>query len=778
MGDFNFRDINWTHNNAPSALSKKFLSCLEDNLLFQLVKKPTRGSNILDLVLSGNPDLVHSVDVGDKLGASDHRSVLVQLRIPVPRIALSNRKIYLYSKGDYDAYSEEVKSTNWDKVFANKKFEDKWSLLQTKYDEWRDKFIPCKLVKTGQRHKPPWTNFKSVRTAKRKKRVAAVKAKKSGLNVHQELFDKAKANVDSSIYKAKMDYEDMLVNQIKTEPKKFYNYARHFCRSSATVEVLEHEGQKLTDDTDKAEILNDFFASVLKIEPEREHINTPLPARLHIQNIYDVLITPAIVREKLCKLHLNKACGTDGFHVNILRNVPDYDVPLSMLFNSSLHEGLIPQDWKDANITPLFKKGSRLSPNNYRPVSLTSQVVKILERVIYDQLMEYIQDNNIISCHQHGFQKKCSCVTQLLECLFDWTNSYDDDKGVDAIYLDFRKAFDTVPHKRLLYKLNHLGVRGHLLAWIGGFLTGRRQRVILRNGASSWKKVTSGVPQGSILGPLLFLLYVNDIPDAISSSIAKMFADDTKVYNSIVTSADCDALQADLNALAAWSHLWLLEFNADKCVVLRIKAAVSYLYSLNGVYLQEVVDQKDLGITVSNNLTPTRHVQDIVKKAHRKIAMFRRCFSGFDATKVKILYQSLIRPALEYASTAWSPNLKKDIDALEKVQAKCLRLCWSDKVEMESLETRRMKTDLVDTYKFLHGHYKTDPDKFFSLPHKDLRGHSMKLFQRRSKTSLANHFYSNRVVKSWNNLPKQVVAAPTIAAFKQNLRALPLGPEG
>ena len=131
-----------------------------------------------------------------------------------------------------------------------------------------------------------------------------------------------------------------------------------------------------------------------------------------------------------------------------------------------------------------------------------------------------------------------------------------------------------------------------------------------------------------------------------------------------------------------------------------------------------------------------------------------------------------------FISTAWSPNLKKDIDALEKVQAKCLRLCWSDKVEMESLETRRMKTDLVDTYKFLHGHYKTDPDKFFSLPHKDLRGHSMKLFQRRSKTSLANHFYSNRVVKSWNNLPKQVVAAPTIAGFKQNLRALPLGPEG
>ena len=299
-----------------------------------------------------------------------------------------------------------------------------------------------------------------------------------------------------------------------------------------------------------------------------------------------------------------------------------------MLFNSSLREGIIPQDWKDANIIPLFKKGSRLSPNSYRPVSLTSQVVKIIERIIYDQLMEFIEVNNIISCHQHGFRKKYSCVTQLLECLFDWTKYYDEDKGVDAIYLVFRKAFDTVPHARLIYKLQHLGVRGHLLAWIRGFLSGRRQRVILRNGSSSWNKVTSGVPQGSILGPLLFLLYVNDIPDAISSSIAKMFADDTKMYKSIMTTADYDALQSDLDALAAWSKLWLLEFNAEKCVVLRIKAALKYHYTLNGVYLQEVDHQKDLGITVSNNLTPTRHVQDIVKKAHLKIVMFFRIRRG------------------------------------------------------------------------------------------------------------------------------------------------------
>ena len=492
--------------------------------------------------------------------------------------------------------------------------------------------------------------------------------------------------------------------------------------------------------------------------------------------IFEIRIDAALVREKLSKLHLNKACGPDAIHVNVLRNVPDFDVPLAMIFNQSLQSGHIPQDWKDANITPLFKKGSRVCSNNYRPVSLTSQVIKILERIIFDCLMEHALANNLISCHQHGFQKKCSCVTQLLECLVDWTKAYDESQGVDVIYLDFRKAFDTVPHRLLVHKLKQIGIQGSVLAWINAFLNGRRQRVILRNGVSGWQKVTSGVPQGSILGPLLFLFYVNDLPDSVCST-AKMFADDTKVYRRAETKEDCELLQRDLNALAAWSKRWLLEFNAEKCVVLRIRAALEYQYSLNGIYLQEVTEQRDLGIVISNTLTPTRHVQDLVKKAHRKIAMFRRCFSGLDEVKTTVLYQSLVRPALEFASTAWSPITKKDIEALEKVQTRCLRLCKKE-INIESLEVRRQRTDLIDTYKFLNGHYKSQPEKFFSKPLKNLRGHSNKLFLSRTRTKLAGHFYSNRVVKPWNLLPEKTVSAPTVESFKRSLRALPIGKEG
>ena len=668
---------------------------------------------------------------------------LIELRIPTPRIALSERKIYLYSKGDYEAFSAEVKATDWNKILSTKNISEQWSIFKEKYDIWIDRFIPTKTVKTGKRHKPPWSRFKSVRKAKQMKRKAAVKARKSGLHAHHEQYHQMKTHTDNVVKKAKVDYEANLIDQIKTEPKKFYNYARHFSRSSSTIEVLEHEGKKITDDQEKAEILNDFFISVLTTDSE-QHLNTPLPEVTEDKLFFDVTITPDTIREKLSKLHCNKACGPDGIHVNVLRNVLDFDKPLCILYKKSLLTSEIPQDWKDANITPLFKKGSRLSSNNYRPISLTSQIVKILERIIYDQLMEHAVTNNLISCHQHGFQKKCSCVTQLLECLFDWTQAFDDREGVDVVYLDFRKAFDTVPHRSLVYKLKHLGVRGHVLAWIESFLRGRRQRVVLRNGFSTWKEVTSGVPQGSILGPLLFLFYVNDIPDIVSST-AKMFADDTKVYRKISSKADCDSLQSDLNELAAWSKRWLLEFNAEKCVVLRIRAALNYQYSLNGVYLKEVTSQKDLGITISNSLNQTKHVQELVKKARQKIAMFRRCFTGLDEAKVTTLYQSIVRPALEFASTAWSPYTKKDIEALEKVQTRCLRLC-NDKIQIETLQERRMATDLVDTYKFLNGHYKTKPDTFFSTPSKDLRGHSHKLFRRRYRTQLAGQFYSNRVV--------------------------------
>ena len=273
----------------------------------------------------------------------------------------------------------------------------------------------------------------------------------------------------------------------------------------------------------------------------------------------------------------------------------------------------VPQEWRDGNITPLHKKGFRQPCSNYRPVTLTYQIGKLLERLVQNQLLTHEQDNKIILCDHHGFQQKCSCVSQLLECMNDWTQTYDLSESTDVIYLDFAKAFDTVAHMRLLAKLDHCGIRGHLLTWISSFLTNKRQWVVLRNGISDWMPVTSGVPQGSILGPLLFLVFVNDLP-RIAVSTAKLFADDTKLYRQIMNIRDCDVLQDDLNGFSAWSKIWLINFNAVKCVVLRIREAIRYIYTLDGINLESVDSQKDLGVTISKTLKPATHIDIITKK--------------------------------------------------------------------------------------------------------------------------------------------------------------------
>ncbi len=768
MGDFNLRDIDWRSMEATANTSKLFLQTLEDNCLYQLVNEPTRGSNLIDLVITGNPDMIDNVSVEQPFSTSDHRRTDVTLKVQVPRIEAAPRKIYLYSKGDYTSFNKEVRDSKWETVLGKKTVNHQWDIFKTEYHRLREKYIPHKLIKANRRLKPPWTRYKSVKKAQEAKRKAYVKSKISGLNADSELYKQESRRCTQKINEAKAHYENTLVEDIPNNPKRFYNYARSFTRTSSTIDCLETDGRRVTDDVEKANILNDYFASVMT-EENFNSFQPPLPEP--IQNgIHNITFTPNEVREKLKHLKKHKASGMDEVHVNVLMQVLDFDVPLSIIFNTSLRTGTIPQDWRDANITPLYKKGSRMNPNNYRPVSLTSQVCKVMERLILDILWKHINKEKLISCQQHGFQKNCSCVTQLLECMHDWLECIDEGGGVDAVYLDFAKAFDTVPHTRLLRKLHNMGIRGAIHSWIASFLSHRRQRVILRNGTSRWSQVTSGVPQGSILGPVLFLLYVNDLPDTVMAT-AKMFADDTKVYKHVKNRDDCQELQEDLNRLSAWSKQWLLKFNASKCVALRIKNSIQYVYTLNGTYLRDVDSQNDLGVTITNDLMPSRHILNIAKKANTRIYMIKRCFTGLTKKKLLILYKSIVRPIMEYASPVWSPWQVKDKEILQKTQDRCLRLC-SENIELESLEERRKKTDLVETYKFKRGFYKTPSKTFFKDSETThLRGHSQKIFKTRSRLEVARNFFSQRVVDPWNSLDEATVSAENPKSFKTRMKS-------
>ena len=251
----------------------------------------------------------------------------------------------------------------------------------------------------------------------------------------------------------------------------------------------------------------------------------------------------------------------------------------------------------------------------------------------------------------------------------------------------------------------------------------------------------------------------------------QLFADDTKLYREIHDLNDCKLLQDDLNSLSVWSDTWLLRFNAGKCVILKIRQKFNYRYSLNGTYLSEVNTQRDLGVLVSNDLSPRTHIVDIVKKANQRIGMVRRCFTNLTGKKIKTLYTTMIRPVLEYGASVWSPYYKKDIDCLEQVQKRCC-LLTTDEIKLPSLEERRLVFDLCEVYKYLNRYNKIGGDELFTLAERQLGGHSMKLIRPYAKTITRYSFFSVRVVNKWNELPEDVVSAPTLAKFKEKLSVL------
>ncbi len=296
--------------------------------------------------------------------------------------------------------------------------------------------------------------------------------------------------------------------------------------------------------------------------------------------------------------------------------------------------------------------------------------MKLLERLFLENILGLLRKNGTISCDQHGFQSECSFISQMLLCLNDWIMSFDNYIQTDVIFMGLAKAFDSVPHKRLLLKLKQVDICAKTRNWIQSFLSNCRQRVTLQHGCSQWT-VISGVPQGSMLGPILFLIYINDLPKVVLSKL-KLFADDSKINREIHSIDDCNELKNDLNSL--WNDTWRLKFNAGKCVVLSLRNKFCYKYTLNGVYLEEVNDQKNLGFLISNDLSPRSHIIEIVKKANQRIGMIRHCFTNLTAKKVKTLYTTMIRSVLEYGAATWSPYYSKDIELLEKAQNQCLRL--------------------------------------------------------------------------------------------------------
>ena len=550
---------------------------------------------------------------------------------------------------------------------------------------------------------------------------------------------------------------------------------------------------------ENADSLNSYFASVFTQEDDAKELIFNASSELlweeqpeepfdfkgkdiGKENTLEVLtIDEQTVEDYLKLVDPNKSSTPDCIHPRIVKECASgLAAPLTCIYQMSINTGTVPDQWKYGSVTLLHKGESRHEAKNYRPITITSLLCRTLEKIIKDGFIKHLDSHQYITDCQHGFRKKRSCLTNLLLNLEDIIKKIDSGHSVDQIYLDFQKAFDKVPHQRLIYKLQKAGISGCLLNWVESFLSNRKQRVNVSGTYSNWLNVDSGVPQGSVLGPILFILYVNEIPLILKSCETSIFADDTKLSSNADTISDAENIQTDIDELFNWCNEWKLVFNAEKCHVLHFGSKnYNYLYHINGTLISSVEKQKDLGVTISQDLKSENHTMECVTKANKMVGMIRRTFSFMDKDMLAQLIKTFVRPHLEYGQQACSPYLEKDIQKLEGVQRRATKLLksienmeYKDRLKhlnIYSIEDRLMRGDMILMYRIMTEDININRRRLFVVKDSKTRGHHLKVhYGPTSKLDIRHKFFSQRVIGPWNKLPPYVVSSKTVDTFKIN----------
>ena len=799
IGDFNFPNITWTTGQTNSSLEGKFMDTLRKYFLEQHVSSPTRARgqatpHLLDLVITDEL-FVHNIDYTAPIGKSDHCTLLISCNFtPLQNSSLDK---YAFSKGDYAGLCNSLRKVEWNDLLQrySHNIDDMWLALKCELDNRINKFIP-KMKNFAQFRKESWSRplDQQVRAKIRKKHRLWTRYMETRDDKIFKKYKSARNAVSREIKKIVRNEQQDVASQCKDNPKKFWNYINSKRKTKSSVGDLittDIHGNTVIaySNEEKANALGNQYSNVFTKSDDLLHSNFVLDTKLELHNLSKVQFSKQCILSKLSQLNTSKSPGPDGFHPRVLFEIRNELLePLEILFTASFATGQIPDDWRTANITAIYKKGSKTDPSNYRPISLTSIICKIMESIIRDDILNYFLDNGLFSKTQYGFIRGRSTVLQLLKIMDDWTYILDQGKQIDAIYTDFEKAFDKVSHRGLLIKLKAYNICAELLSWIQAFLCNRKQRVKVHGSFSKWYCVESGIPQGSILGPLLFLIYINDLPDICSnlpdSIKIYVFADDTKVYNTITSDMNQNDLQTVIDKIKDWCDRWLLPLNVSKCCHMSYKDKINTDYHIcdsNTINtIQKVEYHKDLGVLFDLQLTFKDHIQQKINKAYSIIGLIKRNFIHMNSNTFVLLYKALVRPHVEYANSVWSPYRKSDILAIEKIQKRATKLVISLKklsykdrlmqLNLHTLKYRRIRGDMIEVYKIIRQIYDSSVAPNLQLGNTGVtRGNKYKLLNHTFRSNLRKYCFSARVVNTWNSLPDYVVDVDTVDIFKSRL---------
>ena len=578
--------------------------------------------------------------------------------------------------------------------------------------------IPHKLFTYKQRL--PWINNNLRKLINKKNKYHRKK------NQNPSMYKKLKHTLQKEQRKAYWKYIENIIFDLPIKdsdqhqysdfkPKKLFSYFKSIRKDNSGISPLKKDGILYTDTVEKTNILNQQFQSVFTHDPPHDIPDKgpsphPIMEQIHIND--------KGVLNLLNNLNPHKACGPDNINSRVMKDLKDQVAPiLTKIYTKSIETGTIPKDWKHANVAPAFKKGERYKAKNYRPISLTCICCKLMEHIITSNIMKHLDSNNILYDLQHGFRKARSCESQLLPFIQELNVSNNKNIQTDLIIMDFAKAFDKVSHRRLLYKLEYYGIQTHTLNWIQAFLSDRTQTVVIDGVTSNTVPVTSGVPQGTVLGPILFLIYINDFPEYLTHSKLRLFADDSIINKEITCQDDCKKLQSDLDAAARWEADWLMAFHPDKCTVLTItqkKTPFKHDYILHNHILEPVTSAKYLGVTLQSNLKWNTHIDNITSNGNKSLGYLKINLQISNPEVKSRAYQALVRPKLEYSCSIWDPYTHDNINELEMVQRRAARYVQNnyhntssvtsmiDTLGWPTLAERRLKTRLIMLFKITH----------------------------------------------------------------------------
>jgi Reverse transcriptase (RNA-dependent DNA polymerase)/Endonuclease-reverse transcriptase len=799
-GDLNLPSINWPRNQVdhPIAYGRELnnlaIQTFQDSDLKQVVKTPTRIENgheaILDVVLTNQAHLVENVMVTD--GISDHKTVIVDLKFASrtadkPKI---RKTVYLYSRADIDHIKEQLQqnlpqfkddATNLTSNELWKKFTDLCNALQEQH-------IPQKVFIVNGKD-PPWYNNYLRKLAKKCQRAHK---KRNIKNTNAERYRALRRELKWNLFQAESRFLTSLSTADVPSSKRlwsFIKYKHSHLSLSGVSSITNDDGEMISDSKQKADALNNYFGSVfVKDRPVPNQEPIVFPQNLEPHQMPNINAEGIITVIK--NLKSDAAPGPDEIGPKFLKLVPDtISQYLLEIFNLSLSTHELPHQWKTANVVPIFKTGEKTKVQNYRPISLTCTSCKILEHILVSSTATYLEQNSLFNKNQHGFRKKLSCETQVKSVYHKLVTTRDKGHSTDLIFLDFMKAFDKVPHNLLLKKLTDLGINEDMICWIKNYLTNRTQSVTLEGVKSSVINVTSGVPQGSVLGPLLFLVYINNIDEGVESNLG-LYADDCALYREIVNPDDEEILQTDLNKIVRWSERWFLPLNISKCKSMRTCVAHvhsgNHVYSINATNLEKVTNYKYLGVTLAEELTWNRHIDKVVNKASRVLGFIKSTLFRA-AKKVKeTTYKTLVRPILEFCASLWDPHQQYLCDNIEMVQRRAARFVTNtyhplasvteilNQLQWPTLHERRQIDKFVSLFKLVFNEVNYDLSQHIQIhPHILPRNHPYKLSNIMGVRNTNQHHFSflPQAIRDWNVLPKSIFdpIPPSAAVFKHRL---------